>query len=82
MVAKEIIVKCTVARETFQGRVTVPSVLGHLVLEIAWQNGHEHAIIAHQFTFGPKIARVSISPFSVIKIILQVQMFNDIVELK
>ena len=30
------------------GRVTVPSALGNLVLVIAWQNGHRHAIMVYQ----------------------------------
>ena len=41
-------------------------------------NNHERALLAHQCTFGEKIARFNISQFYVIKINHQVQMIIDI----
>ena len=41
---------------------------------------HERAWLAHQWTFGEKIARVSVFQFQVIKILHRVQMIIDIVE--
>ena len=46
------------------------------------RTNHQRACLAHQCTFGEKIARVYISQSQVIEIILQVQMFIDIVESK
>ena len=43
-------------------------------------SNHERALLAHQCTFGEKIARFNISQFYVIKIIHQVQMVIDIAE--
>ena len=43
-------------------------------------SNHERACLAHQFTFGEKIARFNISQFYVIKINHQVQMIIDIAE--
>ena len=42
----------------------------------------ECAWLAQKCSFGEKIARARISQFQVIKILLEVQMFTDIVELK
>ena len=41
---------------------------------------HERAWLAHQWTFGEKIARVSVFQFQVIKILHRVEMIIDIVE--
>ena len=41
---------------------------------------HERAWLAHQCTFGEKIALVSMSHFQVIKILHRLQMIIDIVE--
>ena len=43
-------------------------------------SNHERALLAHQCTFGEKIARFDISQFYVIKINRRVQMFIDIAE--
>ena len=43
-------------------------------------SNQEHALLAHQCTFGEKIARYIISQFYVIKINHRVQMIFDIAE--
>ena len=43
-------------------------------------SNHESALLAHQCTFGEKIARFNISQFYVIKISHWVQMIIDIAE--
>ena len=43
-------------------------------------SNHERALLAHQCTFGEKIARFNISQFYVIKINHPVQMIIDIAE--
>ena len=43
-------------------------------------SNHKRAVLAHQCTFGEKIARFNISQFYVIKINHQVQMIIDIAE--
>ena len=43
-------------------------------------SNHERALLAHQCTFGEKIAQFDISQFYVIKINRRVQMFIDIAE--
>ena len=49
----------------------------------AWiHSNHKRTWLPHQCTFVEKIALVSNSHFLVIKIILKVQMFIDIVEFK
>ena len=45
-------------------------------------SNHERALLAHQCTFGEKIARFNIFKFYVIKINHGVQMFIDIAELR
>ena len=45
-------------------------------------SNHERALLAHQCTFGEKIARLDISHFYVIKINHRVQMIIDIAEFK
>ena len=43
-------------------------------------SNHERALLAHQCTFGEKIARFNISQFHVIEINHRVQMIIDITE--
>ena len=43
-------------------------------------SNHQHALFAHQCTFGEKIARFNISQFYVIEIYHRVQMIIDITE--
>ena len=43
---------------------------------------NQERALAHQWAFGVKIAQVSLSQFWVIKIILKVNIFIDIVEFR